>query len=68
MNTATKQTVFSKYLVIVFIQSCAMCMHCIHAVEIVTFFNNNFVNCKAISNYGYQKYKKMPKPAKLEPE
>jgi len=29
MNTATKQSVFSKYLVIVFIQSCAMCMHCI---------------------------------------
>jgi len=22
---------------------------------VVTFFNNNFVNCKAISNYGYQK-------------
>jgi len=23
-------------------------------VVVVTFFNNNFVNCKAISNYGYQ--------------
>jgi len=27
-------------------------------VVVVTFFNNNFVNCKAISNYGYQKYTK----------
>jgi len=24
-------------------------------VVVVTFFNNNFVNCKAISNYGYKK-------------
>jgi len=24
-------------------------------VVVVTFFTNNFVNCKAISNYGYQK-------------
>jgi len=27
---------------------------CCQIVVVVTFFNNNFVNCKAISNYGYK--------------
>jgi len=36
----------------------SFCSFRLVVVVVVTFFNNNSVNCKAISNYGYQKYTK----------